>query len=141
LSTQAVATFTDPGGPEPIGNYTATINWGDGSSSAGTISLGGSTFMVSGSHTYGEEGSYTTSVTIAHESAPTTTITGGAATVTDPAVLASPFSPPAAQVPALSTQAVATFTDPGGPEAIGNYTATIAWGDGSSSVGTISLSG
>ena len=58
-STSAlVATFTDPGGPESIGNYSADINWGDGSATqvgAGAITLNGSTFEVRGTHTYAEE--------------------------------------------------------------------------------------
>jgi hypothetical protein len=32
-----IATFTDTGGPEPAGNYSATINWGDGQESVGTV--------------------------------------------------------------------------------------------------------
>jgi hypothetical protein len=51
-----VATFTDPAGGPPS-NYVASINWGDGSPiTAGTITLSGGTFTVSGSHTYSEEG-------------------------------------------------------------------------------------
>src|SRR5262249_47432693 len=56
--SQVVATFTDPGGAEAVGDYSATINWGDGSApTTGSISLSGSTFSVSGSHAYAEEGS------------------------------------------------------------------------------------
>src|SRR5262249_41875269 len=32
-----VATFTDPNGPQPVGDYAATIFWGDGQSSSGNI--------------------------------------------------------------------------------------------------------
>jgi N-acetylneuraminic acid mutarotase len=53
----AVATFTDPGGAEAVGTYRAVIDWGDGSSSLGTISGGGggAPFSVSGNHTYAQE--------------------------------------------------------------------------------------
>src|SRR5579871_4846022 len=84
--TQAVATFTDPGGAEPnaadpigsIGNhYTATIDWGDNSgASTGQITLNGNFFTVTGSHTYSQAGAFTTTVTIMHESAPATTVQG-----------------------------------------------------------------
>ena len=88
---QAVATFTDPGGPEPnssdpsgsIGNhYQATIDWGDTSDpDIGTIGLSGSTFTVTGSHTYAKEGTYTITTMIDHEGV-ITTVTG-TATVKD----------------------------------------------------------
>src|SRR5262249_61488276 len=48
-----VATFTDanPGGV--VGDYTATIDWGDGENSTGTVASDGQGgFTVSGTHTY-----------------------------------------------------------------------------------------
>ncbi len=58
-ASQTVATFTGPGGAEAVASYTATIHWGDGRpSSPGTISFSGDVFMVSGSHLYAEDGSY-----------------------------------------------------------------------------------
>src|SRR5260370_28738992 len=42
-----IATFTDPAGAEVVGDYTATINWGDGSTDTGTVvNSGGNTFPV-----------------------------------------------------------------------------------------------
>lgn len=72
--SQTVATFTDPGGAEALADYSADIAWGDSSSSAGTITgpVGG-VFTVSGSHTYADNGPYTITVTIHHESAPDAT--------------------------------------------------------------------
>ena len=44
---------------------TATIDWGDGARTAGTIGpLGGGTFDVTGTHAYAEAGSYTATVTV-----------------------------------------------------------------------------
>ena len=65
--TLVVARFTDvdPGGK--ASDYTATINWGDGvtTSAPGTVTLlSGTTFTVSGSYTYADEGSYPVTVTI-----------------------------------------------------------------------------
>jgi hypothetical protein len=37
-----VATFTDPGGPEALSDYSAAINWGDGHTSVGTVASDGS---------------------------------------------------------------------------------------------------
>src|SRR5439155_11117352 len=76
---QTVATFTDPGGPEPVSDYSATINWGDGISSAATmVANPGGSFAVRGRHTYAEEGAYTLAVAVAHDSAPTVTEDGRA---------------------------------------------------------------
>jgi hypothetical protein len=63
-----VATFIDPAGAEPIGNYKATIDWGDpdapGANPTGTIGLSGGHFTVRGSHTYSAPGSYTVTVAV-----------------------------------------------------------------------------
>ena len=61
-----VAKFTDANPDGKVSQYTASINWGDGSSaSAGTIKAAeGGGFLVTGTHTYGAVGTYTTSITI-----------------------------------------------------------------------------
>jgi hypothetical protein len=46
-----VATFTDPDTNATASEYSATIDWGDGNTSTGTISGSGGSFSVSGSHT------------------------------------------------------------------------------------------
>jgi hypothetical protein len=68
---QTVATFTDPGGAEPVGDYSATIAWGDNSSSAAVISgpVNG-VFTVRGGHNYAQPGNYTVTLTIKHDTAP-----------------------------------------------------------------------
>jgi hypothetical protein len=157
--TAAVATFTDPGGPEPnpsdpdpniSHHYTATITWGDSTSSTGTISLsGGGTFTVQGSHTFGEEGRYTITVIVHHENALDSTPATSTATVSDPSVLATGV-PVFAVSCRTFTAVVATFTDPGGAEPNpsdstggipSHYTATVDWGDSTSSPGTITYRG
>jgi hypothetical protein len=63
--TGVVATFTDadPGGVAT--DYTATINWGDGHLSNGTITANGSGgFNVSGTNTYAQAGTFPISVDI-----------------------------------------------------------------------------
>src|SRR4029077_18123513 len=149
--SQTVATFTDPGGAEVVGDYSASINWGDGSAaSTGVITLSGTTYTVKGSHTYAEESAadhagsnpYQITVTISHESAPTATATS-TATVSDPAVVATGnFVVTATEGQDSGSQTVATFTDPGGAEAVGDYSASINWGDGTAaSSGVITVSG
>jgi hypothetical protein len=77
-SNVPVATFTDAGGPEPVANYTATIEWGDGlTASVGIITISGTTFTVTGSHTFVAPGRYAPHVTIVDK--------GGSTVTTNPA--------------------------------------------------------
>ncbi|HVC92094.1 MAG TPA: DUF4214 domain-containing protein, partial [Pirellulales bacterium] len=64
LTTVPVATFTDGDGSSPAGDFGAMIDWGDGVTSFGDVSLSSGTYTVSGSHTYGDEGTYSLSVSI-----------------------------------------------------------------------------
>jgi PKD repeat protein len=151
--SQPVATFTDPGGAEVLGDYSATIAWGDSSTSPGAISFDGSTtFTVSGAHLYGEEGTFTITTTIHHDAAPDASTTS-TATVSDPAVVATGV-PVSAVEGAAFTASIATFTDPGGPEPnasdpsgtlANHYTVdSIDWGDTTpldTTSGTISFDG
>jgi uncharacterized repeat protein (TIGR01451 family) len=52
LTNFQVATFTHANGVEPASAFVATINWGDGTTSAGNITQSGTTYVVTGSHTY-----------------------------------------------------------------------------------------
>src|SRR5207237_564073 len=92
-AAQTVATFTDPGGPETLADYSASISWGDGTpATAGTITVNGGTFTVSGAHTYAEEGSYTITVSIVHEGLPAVTATSTAAVADQNVVATGGFS-------------------------------------------------
>ena len=80
-----VATFTDANPNAPVSDYTATIVWGDGNQSTGTVTAGPSGgFVVSGTHTYGKTGSYQTTVSIADVGGSTAVVLG-TATVDPPA--------------------------------------------------------
>jgi hypothetical protein len=149
-----LATFTDPGGSEPVGDYSADIDWGDGTgtqTAAGSITLNGSTFEVRGTHTYAEESAadhpgstpYTITITVHHEATAPQTVTS-TATVVDPSVIATGLAIGAVEGADTGSILVATFTDPGGPEAISEYSADIDWGDGSGvqvGAGLITLNG
>lgn len=60
-----VATFSDFNALPPS-SYNATIQWGDGTTSAGLVVQGANstTFIVEGTHTYSEEGQYTLTVSV-----------------------------------------------------------------------------
>ena len=83
-----VATFTDADPNGVASDYTASINWGDGSSStAGTVSAAaGGGFEVKGSHTYAAAGQYTITVTIDDVGGAKATATSSADIVGPPAV-------------------------------------------------------
>jgi hypothetical protein len=151
----AVAKFTDPGGAEPnpsdptpgIGNHysVVSIDWGDNNpldTTTGSLSFGGAPgsktdpFTVSGSHTYGEEGTFTIRVVIDHEGMRTTLTS--MAIVSDPPVLAQGVNVTAKECIAFQAP-VAMFSDPGGAEPNpsdptggipDHYTATVDFGDG-----------
>ncbi len=136
-----VATFTDPAGAELLANYTATIDWGDGTGvHAGTgVNTGGNNFAIQdGTHVFAEEGNYTLTVTVTHETAATLTKTQNY-TVSDPAVvLTAGANLTPTQNIATGLVVLGTFTDPGNigqpsPEPLTEYDATVVWGDGKTS--------
>jgi PKD domain len=132
-----VATFSSG----DTGPFAVTINWGDGSSSSETFSpVKGSTYDVPGAHTYAHEGTYPFSVTVVDQSDKTSASVKGTATVAD-----APLSAQGTNVSATAGQpfsgAVATFSDADTSAVASNFTATIDWGDGSTSPGTVVTSG
>ncbi len=115
----AVAYFTDTNPNDSAGSYSALINWGDGQTSGGTVSGGyQGKFEVDGSHSYADGGGYPIQVTITDADG-TSTVSAAAAQVNQVAA-GSPV-----------TLTVSTFTDRDPNGAVGDYTATIDWGDGS----------
>ncbi len=135
-----VATFTSSFAGNPAGDFSAEILWGDGSSSAGTLGGAAGLYTVSGSHTYAEEGTYSTTVRV-RDDAPGTAVASGAGTalVQDLDTLtATAVSFAATEGRAVAGVPVATFTDPTNPaNTADDFTALVVWGDGSSSAGTV----
>jgi uncharacterized repeat protein (TIGR01451 family) len=64
LTNFKTATFTHARGVEPVGEFSATISWGDGTTSPGTITLSGTTYAVTGSHTYSNVQNHTIKTTV-----------------------------------------------------------------------------
>lgn len=62
--TKSVATFTDKDPAGAVTDYTATVKWGDGATSAGKVAKSGTHFTVTGTHTYTSTGTKTISVTV-----------------------------------------------------------------------------
>jgi hypothetical protein len=168
IASAVVATFTDSDTIENATSYTATIEWGDGTVSAGSIAftgtstIGGATvndYAITGNHTYTTAGAHPTTVLVSDlggtfnstaAGIPVVTtlpalaaVTGTGATVDVNAIAAGAFTTPEATAGTLASfPALFTFTDNPAPLSAAAYTATINWGDGSpSSAGTISFAG
>ena len=65
LFNGTVATFVDTNHSTLASGFTATINWGDSTTSTGTVTGSNGAFTVSGSHTYSAYGNYAILVKIA----------------------------------------------------------------------------
>jgi Bacterial Ig-like domain (group 1) len=136
VASGTVATFTDPDLSATASEYSASIEWGDGSSSAGTVSGSAGSFSVEGSHTYADEGSYPMKVVITDvDNESNSATTSPTAKIGDAALSASGVS---ATSPMAFSGTVAQFTDENTGGSAADFTATIEWGDGTSSTGTVS---
>jgi PKD repeat protein len=119
----------------------SAVDWGDGGTSTAGLSISGGAgnFTVTGTHLYAAEGPYSFTITVTDDGGMTATITGTALVAPVPivatgvAVSGSEFAP-------LNNVTVATFTHANGMEPAVDFTATIDWGDGTSSSGTVALS-
>ncbi len=132
-----IATFADKSAATNATNFTASIDFGDGSNGFGFIVpdpnvVGGYRVLVS--HTYASVGNFTARVTI------------GTGTGALPPVLATIGSTNPIQVAGnavdgivgrRSNTLVATFTDLDTTATLADFAATIFWGDGTSSSGFV----
>jgi hypothetical protein len=128
--TLTVASFTDK-----KSGHTATINWGDGQSSVGVVSESNGAGTVSGTHTYVNNGSYTVTTTVLDS-------VGGSGSASFGATVAN-------SAPGLSIAGNQTVGEGSAAIALGSFVdgadgpwkVTVAWGDGSQSILTISSAG
>jgi uncharacterized repeat protein (TIGR01451 family) len=118
VSNKVVATFIHASGVEPTSAFVATINWGDNSTSTGSISLSGSTYTVKGSHTYAKNSSYTVTTTVVESG-------GSSQNVATFASASTATTPTASTSTGVSTSASATARDAvlGNAAGFGGWTA------------------
>lgn len=116
---------------------TAGVNWGDGTWSPGDFKMG--TWIVGGRHVYRQPGAYRVEALLRHRTladvaVPHTRLVHVADAPRTPAELPDPrFT-----VGRLGTsQPLVAFDDANKRAFAADYTATIAWGDGSTSRGTV----
>jgi hypothetical protein len=138
-----LGSFSDPDG----GPWSVVITWGDGTPDT-TFTANSPGPLPSKTHTYGEEGPYTVTIAVTDTLVDRSDSKTFAINVSDPPVVASGgFSFDANVGTDTGLQPLATFTDPGGAEpnasdstpatSTGHYTASIDWGDGTTSPGAI----
>lgn len=157
-SFRPAVSFTDPGYTAPAAGtaetFTATIDWGDSTSSNPTLlwanghelvpSRGG-LGLLNGAHAYRDDGSYTVTVTLRDDDGGVATDTvvvtvtnvapvAGAITVRDDSGRAVGSADVA--LVGLEVDVSLAFTDGGGGD---THTALIGWGDGRFTVGTVDL--
>jgi streptogramin lyase len=136
-STVTVASVQDLKGL-PASNFSATIFWGDGTHSPGRLirhfEIG--PFTILGNHTYGEEGTRQVRVDITDTANNTVYHAYANVVVADAALTANGVNQsPLLGVPFTGVAAVFSDADVNGQP--GDFTATINWGDGNISAGTI----
>ncbi len=162
LNNVVVCSFTEADLANWTAFFTATINWGDSTTTAGTITPNGTGgFQVTGSHTYAASGTYTVDVTLTDQNTSGTATVGGATiNVTSNGPVSSTPSPivssadvgaaPLAAMGATVTGTageilsstvfddvlVATFMDAGTAGSPAAYTASINWGNGTTTAAT-----
>jgi uncharacterized repeat protein (TIGR01451 family) len=127
-----VATFTDDT-PSPVGDYSATIDWGDGKpTSTGTITLNSGVFSVAGTHTYADDGVFPTSVSITESNGGNSDVGSatGSAAVGEQLMSLSALNGNGVEGVSKNFH-LADFSDPGTLDPASNFTATVDWGDGS----------
>ncbi len=140
-----VATFTSSNPNDTADSFTATVDWGDGTVETGTVTVGNGNFAVSvphSAHSYADEGDHTATVTVMRtaDGSTTTTTASGTITVGEGDVLTTPG--PAVRLSASSdktvTGSVAFFSDTDRASRPSDFTATIDWGDGTTTTGDVS---
>lgn len=114
--------------------YSATIAWGDNTTSQATIvhlaSDPNGVFTVQGSHTYLEEGTYNTTIFVSDVGGATVTLTGNSVVVQDAPLTVTSTGTQISQEGSLFVGQIATFTDPNPLDPSSSYTVTVNWGDG-----------
>lgn len=91
LNNGIVGTFTHDNGLEPANVFVASIDWGDGTTSLGTVVQSGAIYQVLGTHTFSADASYVVTLTIGEEGA----------SVTATAPLSNAEAPPPVDAPGL----------------------------------------
>ncbi|HVX11159.1 MAG TPA: DUF4214 domain-containing protein [Pirellulales bacterium] len=123
----------------PVSDYTAEINWGDGTSSPGLLTMGGDPeFTVFGEHVYNQSGDDQIVVTILRNGTVAGTLTATAIVSDEPIDYTEETLSGTAGVPVGGTSGVVVAKFEEDLVESSTFQATIDWGDGTTTTGTVS---
>jgi PKD repeat protein len=141
LSDVLVGSFSDASTGARASDFTALVDWGDGTpATAGQVAAGGpGLFQVFGTHTYATAGTRTVLVTVADSGGASSLIAAGVTlTVNDQGGSTAPIASQATIIPApLEPQAQPVFGIVGMPIAPGTLVATFVTTPGSAAAGKL----
>lgn len=137
-----VATFQTSNSYATTADFTASINWGDGTApTPGSLSSNGyASFGVVGQHTYASVGTYPVTVTIVSPGGQSVLV-NSQAVVTALSVTVLPTNVTGNAGQPLGSPTVATFLDPYLTDSAGDFQTVINWGDATASVGSVVAQG
>lgn len=138
LQRFTVGSFKDTDRKSTPKEFQAMIYWGDGTVSGGVITRKGGVYSITGKHQYPSEGSYPVKVAVTSKGGATAYM-NSTVNVADAPLTAKSVTLAGTKDAALSNVVVATFTDADPRGKLGDFTATIDWGDGDESTGTIQI--
>jgi uncharacterized repeat protein (TIGR03803 family) len=141
--SQGIAVITAGNAGDTAASFSGSINWGDGTFVSGSnihILPDGTgktvhRFTITNTHTYTTPGEYPVIVKLADAPGAHLTLTGTANISSSSIAISSPEIYKTGGV--LKNEVVATFDDNTIPNTAADYTATINWGDGTTSPGTL----
>ena len=143
----AVASFYVGTSLSPSSEFSATVNWGDGSTTGATIVQPdgpGTAYEVDAAHTYTASGHYTDTVTVTDSTVTSfdnsASDSAAVSVVTRPVVLV-PVAIPDPLAGTVFSGEVATFTSPVPTAAPGDFAVTLDWGNGQVGSGSVSQPG
>ncbi len=132
--------FTSSRGGSTANQFTVSINWGDGQTSAGTVQLISGKFQLYGSHTFAKYGQYNVVVNVKDNVNANTKAATDLANIADAALTATNKTFNATKNVQFSG-VIGTFTDANPNSTAADFgTPSINWGDGHFSNATITKS-
>jgi PKD repeat protein len=137
-----VAQLVDVNPYASVSDLSASVAWGDGTASTtATVTQPGGVgtpFVIDGMHTYAQAGEYAVTVHATDVDGAQVTV-DNSASVADAPLTASADQPVVADttIGSLVVGAVGSFVDPNPLATVAGLSATVSWGDGTSTPGTI----
>jgi predicted heme/steroid binding protein len=123
--------FTDSNTSLLVSDFSATVNWGDGTETMASVASTGAPgeFSLSGSHTYVEEGSYMAGISIVSDSGASANVSDNV-TVADAPLIDGTGVDFSVAAGVVFNGEVGSFEDSNPSGTVADFSSTINWGDG-----------